>query len=476
MHNDKRWQEIYQSLSAVSHEHKCDVDFLWVGNYRFPSGVRPEYMTGIECKKIGRRRKLNSARHIWHGRSQVTNKLESEELSFFQGETAMPILRMLHRWIAGNRAKRFEEDFAAHLHMTDVDFVIIPNGRIAIAQVAAGVVRSEGLESWFIETNLAGFANPVIPASFYLKKFPIHQRELLQAEILLEQPHQEDSEIFHRWLSERATPESTVNSFSKTWSSNGIAKERLAGLGPGRMLNVFFTSSTDEFTSLGQEWNAVSWANQYEAFACAINELAKNGNDSFVVRVHPNLQNKDLVTVWRELVQITRLLVECPQVELVLPDSKYSSYQLIDISDRVFVSVSSIGLEASGLGKPVWSFYPNYYDNVADVRKLHSPGNPSFFQTWDVNSSKAHFFAHQAMRLGLEYESEKNLVNDNSFLGGVKAAGLNDAWFRFIFVPYRAIRQSLSRFLLKTYSSIWKHLMTFGLSMSKKGKNLRPRS
>ena len=122
----------------------------------------------------------------------------------------------------------------------------------------------------------------------------------------------------------------------------------------------FFVSSNDEIGSLPIDvYPAMFWSNQIAALSdIASALLIYDPNALLVVRLHPNLVNKQPVEL-EHYASIGSL----QNVILVQPnDTSVNSYALAKLSDVVFVYCSTIGIEASQMGKKVYTMAPTYYD------------------------------------------------------------------------------------------------------------------
>jgi hypothetical protein len=126
-----------------------------------------------------------------------------------------------------------------------------------------------------------------------------------------------------------------------------------------RNIYSFFVSSTDEVASLPPDVYPNSfWPSQTHAICDLITALQiLDPMGLLVVRLHPNMANKDQD-------QINRLgfLKYMNNVVMIEPDSSLNSYALASISKTVFTYMSTIGLESAFLGKHVVTMAPAYYD------------------------------------------------------------------------------------------------------------------
>ncbi len=248
-----------------------------------------------------------------------------------------------------------------------VDTVYVPNGRVAHQRLALLAAREAGCKLRFYEIGRA------IPDSAYIGECQIHDREATQAEariFAVGADKRRMKQVAEEWLDRRTMSQSPINKFSQTWSS-AVASPPIFEKQSHQSKAVFFTSSADEFSSYGSRWASQAWANAFEAFEAIASHLEKLDVE-MTLRVHPNLVNKGSKYFRREMRHLRELQAGHPRLRIISHIEPVNSYSLVEESDFIFVGRSTLGLEASLLGKCVWTTTPARYDEVADVRKLHS--------------------------------------------------------------------------------------------------------
>jgi hypothetical protein len=161
------------------------------------------------------------------------------------------------------------------------------------------------------------------------------------------------------------------------------SSSRVSGLRP---LAVFFSSSVDEFASYGGSWASHQWNDQYEAFEAIIGLLQSQGVRC-VLRLHPNLVNKNRHYVDREISRVRLLKQRHSATEILSHTDTTNSYALLKAADYVIVGRSTLGLEASCLGKCVWTTTAARYDDIADVKRIFGAEDvtPHNLSLWQVN-------------------------------------------------------------------------------------------
>ena len=348
---------------------------------------------------------LPNIRPLVQAPSTIINFLESEIHSIFRDKKPVGFLVWITRIIYARRAAKFATALHRVLSEQTYNTVVIPNGRTGITAIAANVCRELGIRIIFVETN-TGFSSR--SGNFFFEDYSVHSRverqESLQPSGLT---RKEEEHLFLEWLGSRMSPDSNSNPYSARWATDQEAGYLPNDYGKGT-INLFLTSSSDEHWGLGGDWNFDKWQDYYSAIAKTITLLKQIGEEEFVVRVHPNLAAKSVRHVREEVRQITTLKNIHPEVNVIGPLSSENTYQLLADSKRVFVSLSSAGLEASGLGIPVWCYKPTGYDLKADVRRLWSEEDltEEHLGLYRVDTSRAWSFFASMNRSGLSLRKD----------------------------------------------------------------------
>ena len=293
--------------------------------------------------------------------------------------------RYTERKIRQTAAPLFDS-LTAFLRESDYERVILPNGRVAHLRLALMACTVSKVPVEYFEIGRA------LENSYYLGTQQIHDREGTQAEVTTVTAHLSDAQvadIAHQWLNTRMTTGLAIHPYNTDWSE--AAETPASNI--NEPLAVFFTSSVDEFTSYGGSWQAHTWADQYEAFDAIVRLLLARGVRC-VLRVHPNLRNKNREFVQRELRRVEEIAKRHPQLVVLFHTDPMSSYDLLKAADYVIVGRSTLGLEGSCLGKCVWTTTASRYDNVADVRRALNKSDVSDenFTLWSVNPTGAQRF------------------------------------------------------------------------------------
>jgi len=127
---------------------------------------------------------------------------------------------------------------------------------------------------------------------------------------------------------------------------------------PGTIYS-FFVSSTDELASLPSDtYPSHYWPSQITAICDLISAICTiDSRALLVIRLHPNMMNKDPDQISRY-----NFLSLIENVVLIEAQNKLNSYALAHVSKTVFTYMSTMGLEAAYMGRPVVTMAPAYYD------------------------------------------------------------------------------------------------------------------
>lgn len=246
------------------------------------------------------------------------------------------------------------------------DEVLVPNGRTSRQKAARLVAESLNIPVRLYENGRAQ------RNSYYLGATQPHDRIASQAEVASLTSSLRKAEIHalaKEWLKSRMAGSEGTNSFSAAWKSMGGSPSLAEG-----KTAVFFASSFDEFLAFGPMWTIGQWSSQFEAFDVIMSILEKRDID-LVLRLHPNLASKSRQYFLREVKEILELRRKHPSLKIHWHNSPVNSYQLVAEADYVIVERSTIGLEASLMGKPVWATQATQWDQVADIRQLLTPSD-----------------------------------------------------------------------------------------------------
>jgi hypothetical protein len=319
-------------------------------------------------------------------RADLDTAVESELLTYFRVDT-LPHTREVRALRDQLRRAMLDTYWALDALWKQVppDDVVIPNGRTSRQKAARKIAEHYGIPVTLYENGRAR------PNSYYRGATQPHDRLASQAEVDSVVGHLKSADIEalgHEWLSSRMSPSGGINSFSGRWDS---LKSSPTGSSPTA---VFFASSFDEFLAFGPMWTIDSWSHQFEAFDLMMSILERRGV-GLVLRLHPNLGSKSRRYFLREVADVRALMAKHPTLKVHWHNSSVNSYDLVRGADYVIVERSTIGLEASMMGKPVWVTQASQWDLTADIRQMLHPRDitDAALTPWSVNPGQALKFA-----------------------------------------------------------------------------------
>ena len=337
----------------------------------------------------------------------------------------------------------------------EVDTIYLPNGRFPNQKLAALAARDSAILSLHFEKGET-------PNGTYIQGYAPQNRLASQGSVsaVLDGLTDESiDEIANEWLARRAPSKESRNEFSALWQDD-LPEDFAEWSAAGRPIVGFFTSSQDEFQFLGPEWQLHDWDDQFTAFDGVLTEFEKTGFAAYL-RVHPNLATKAHECFVRERAGIRRLAKQHPNLLVIWHDDSTNTYSLLDSSKAVVVWDSTVGLEASARGIPVWTTATSRYGLVADVRELLSSKDVAEIgvEPWPVDSHSAkRFIAYLVARdqqMSDTYESWIPWDIKNQPMGAKIAAALVSGG-----IPHRseAIKSILDVYRHRSLKSNIKHI------------------
>jgi hypothetical protein len=125
---------------------------------------------------------------------------------------------------------------------------------------------------------------------------------------------------------------------------------------------IFFTSSEDEYISIGEMYDKLRFGSQTEIIL-KICKLFNNHSDSryqLWIRSHPNLQE----VKWEHNKILNSIENKYKNIHFISADSKISTYQLMENAEKVIVFFSTIAVEAVYANKPCILLGRTFYEDL----------------------------------------------------------------------------------------------------------------
>lgn len=301
------------------------------------------------------------------------------------------------------------EDFLIE-NRANISTIFIPNGRFPDQRVATILSEKHGLINLFYEIGLQ-------KNSYYLEPFVPQSRvqPQIQASVFTENIDQAALDLTtNTWLQIRSGSSESLNLYNSdqilkfSWSAK--SKFQKVDLFPSKKIAVFFTSSNDELAHLTEDYAGHKWESQFKAIEFTIDYLLKNEFLTYL-RIHPNLVNKSRKTVVTEKKFYKKLQKKYPNLRIIWHNQLINSYEILSITDICFVWNSTIGMEASAMGIPVWACAQTNYGLIADIKEVFDSSamlsiNGNF--EWKVNTTGAKKYIYYLSR------RDKNLITSPS--------------------------------------------------------------
>lgn len=302
------------------------------------------------------------------------------------------LLNLKNKRVKKIRQRLFEEGVNSYVSvknfLQNVNPVVayIPNGRFPIQRMAKEALSESNILIWHYEKGAT-------KDHAFLRPYSPHDRIASQSDVdkVLDGLTTSTIEkVADKWLEDRLPSRNSTNEFTEIWASSP-AKTPNSETQDGKI--GFFTSSQDEFLNLGPDWQLHSWESQFEAFDALINFFENKGYQCFL-RVHPNLTTKDHSCYKREILGLTQLAGKHPNLKIYWHDDPTSSYLLLSGLSGIVVWDSTIGLEASAQGIPVWNCAASYYGLIADTRQAlgFESLTDENLEPWKVDRARAKRF------------------------------------------------------------------------------------
>lgn len=330
----------------------------------------------------------------------------------------------------------------------------IPNGRFPVQRMAKLALLNAGVTVHHFEkgaTKDHAFFRPYSP----------HDRIASQGDVdkvLQGLSAQQIENVADSWLTSRLPSQNSSNEYAAIWEAHQSKKTEHKDSKP---IIGFFTSSQDEFLHLGPDWQLHSWKSQFEAFETLLSSFEAQGYQCFL-RIHPNLSTKDHACFTRELVGLKNLIEHHPNLIVYWHDNPTSSYTLLEECAGIVVWDSTIGLEASARGIPVWNCAASYYGLIADTRQVLGPEDldEQKLALWKVDAHKAKRFIACSVLRDLPLTTDANdwaswdvsappfIVRASTFVRSGGAPTFIDS-FLATFDPWRHRSWSVNKKLLK---------------------------
>lgn len=231
------------------------------------------------------------------------------------------------------------------IDVAEPDVMLMVNGILVEEHVVAKVARARGIRpvtyGYGIHENTIVMSSDELPALDF-KNEPLWEETRDRA--LTE----EENEWLDRYLGERVQGAGTTEFFAHA-SHDPAALKRELGVRPDRQLISMFTNITWDSACLNKD---IAFPNADEWIRHAVRTVAGRDDRQLVIRIHPAEASLGTLEPAEEAVAHEFPALP-PNVRIIGPEERISSYALVEASDTVLVYSSTTGLEASVSGRPV---------------------------------------------------------------------------------------------------------------------------
>jgi hypothetical protein len=286
--------------------------------------------------------------------SSVLDKTKTENPDFIAYKSLI-----IAALLSGARVYEFAKN---KLLSIQPDLVYVFNGRQCRYRSVMNAARELGIDVLFHERGHNIY-------HYSLKPYPFIDMINIEDDIMLAWkavPDRDSALILAKdWFEARRRGE--LRGWKSFVDKNAIGK--LPALDTSKKIVTFYTTSIDEQISVGDYVKWDRWTDQDHAIQDLLEVCRKIKDIQLVVRLHPNLANKQIADYksWLERFR------DFPDVLVIKPDDLIDTYQLIEASDYVVTCGSTVGIEAVYWGKPSICMGPmknhRYFGKVRPANK-----------------------------------------------------------------------------------------------------------
>jgi hypothetical protein len=306
-------------------------------------------------------------------------------------------------------------------------WIMVANGRFPDQRASLDAAKSYGIRSMHFEV---GFTQD----SFFFRPHAPQDLSAVQAAISTFQPEPKDLAFAQSWFNNRVFGNVASDAFGMQWQELDPATN---------YETVVFTTSADEYESLGSLWPKPDWINQFEAIEAVLETKSDLG--SVAIRMHPNSKFKTVSYALWEVAQVRRLKKLFPWLQVIPPHAHMSSYQLAARARTIVVWDSTIGLEASWLGRNVLYLAPNPFSRFLGVP-----------EAFDLQSLRSWAPAESSPKSAQKHRAETCIAAIRSFSAPreTRDPEAPNTWFRALAYTLLSFRRDPFAFLILIIKSL----------------------
>jgi len=254
-----------------------------------------------------------------------------------------------------------------HLEKFDPDEVYIFNGRISryqpLLRLAQSRMKSEDINVY--EFPLYGYRNMYITKKNYPHDLKNTSDQLFEFNQINSVNFLEKEKIAKEWMDGRVKKKNYIKDFNP-WKNKQIIGTLPESFNKLNFNITYFETSEFEFLGIPENEEGLEFKNNFYNIVNLLNSLAFKPNVFLNIKIHPYKGN-DKITLIEKLINLKK---NYSNMELILPNSKVDSIELIKNSDLIIVMSSMTGLEGAYFKKNVINLTNSPYMNFNVTKKV----------------------------------------------------------------------------------------------------------
>ena len=322
------------------------------------------------------------------------------------------------------------------------DLVYVFNGRFCNHRAVMCAAQEMGVEVLFHERGANRFLYDVLP-------FMPHDSMQLQDKIKKNWVANKNNSKAHDlaksfYLDRKAGLEQGWLSYT-----NHQQKNFLPEIDKTKKIITYFSSSDDEYASVGDLIKYTGWRGQLEAVKDLIEICKKEKNIQLFIRLHPHMKEKAIEDQNRWLD-----FNELKNVKIISFNSSVDTYALIDRSDLVITAGSTVGIEATFWGRPSITVGPAFYSELGATYRPQSKEELAALISTAIEplpKEGALAYGYYMITYGMKFQYyEPETLFKGKFLGVdlQEIPNRRKKWIKFnnlIFKPYRVMKKIMNK-------------------------------
>jgi hypothetical protein len=177
----------------------------------------------------------------------------------------------------------------------------------------------------------------------------------------------EKEKIAKEWMDNRVKKKNYIKDFN-SWKNKQIIGRLPKNFNKLNFNITYFQTSEFEFLGIPENEKGQEFKNNFYNIVNLLSSLDFKPNVFLNIKMHPNKGN-DTTTLIEKLINLKK---NYSNMELILPDSKVDSIELIKKSDLIIVMGSITGLEGAYFKKNVISLTNSTYINFKITKKVNN--------------------------------------------------------------------------------------------------------